>query len=140
MPKKINMTNMETLINNPVEKSVKALIDIPETNYVDKEHTDYDSSTHQHNTAISESSENQHQKYNYSRETINVEGVGTVEKVISEKGKIIGRPNKPTKVKKKPITLTLTPDLYDKVKENAASEHRTTSEYLAMIIEDYLRN
>ena len=75
--------------------------------------------------------------YNYRKEELDIEGVGKVQKVISEKGRIIGRPNKATKEKKKPITLTLPPALYDLVKENASADHRTTSEYLAMIIEDY---
>ncbi len=79
-----------------------------------------------------------HATYNYKKTEMEVAGVGFIEKVVSEKGKIIGRPNTPIKEKKRPITLTLKPELYDMVKERAMSDHRTTSEYLAMIIEDYL--
>ncbi len=80
-----------------------------------------------------------HIRYNYSKQTVDVDGVGTVEKVVSEKGKIIGRPSKPIKEKKKPITLTLTPELYDLVKERATADRRTTSEFLAIIIEEYFK-
>ena len=86
--------------------------------------------------------EKQHEEkttYNYRKEKRNIKGVGVVDKVVSEKGEIIGRPSKPIKEKKKPITLTLSPDLYDLVKKRAAADHRTTSEYLAMIIEKHFK-
>ncbi len=74
---------------------------------------------------------------NYHKEVIVIDGEEK-EKTISEKGNIIGRKNVNVKEKKKPITFTLKPDLYDEVIERAKKDHRTVSEYLAIIVEEHL--
>ncbi len=149
--KGIDLTNLDNLTDPLMDKTLGALVGSPakkttaknspqskKTSDRQKQPTPQEAS----HSIVADTPETESpppSKYSYHTEKREVEGVGVVEKVISKKGNVIGRPNVPTKVKKKPITLTLTPELYDLVKERAASDHRTTSEYLAMIIEEHLR-
>lgn len=144
--KKFDTTNLNRISTDPImDQTIHTIVGTSS----EKEHDDYvleetdffqpdgELSTIEKDTKA-EAHTDHRTTYNYRKTELDIDGVGVIEKVISEKGKIIGRPNTPIKEKKKPITLTLRPELYDMVKEKAASDHRTTSEYLAMIIEDYL--
>ena len=129
MAKKMNYQMLDELAGSVMDETIKTILDTPTEK--DDQQTEQDNSI--------ETLKDKRIPYNYRKEKMEIEGVGVVEKVISEKGNIIGRPNRPKKDKKRPISLTLPPDLYDLVKERAAADHRTTSEYLAIIIEEYLR-
>ncbi len=161
MAKKVDYTNLNNLSTDPLmDKTLGAIVGTPSSDPVEsktpvegtpakkkknktptskmKDTIDKTSST-QKTTEVGALTEgNQRNVPEYHKEVVEIEGVGPVEKTISASGNIIGRRNVPTSEKKKPITLTLSPKLYDKVKEKAAADHRTTSEYLAIIIEKHL--
>ena len=140
---KFDMTNLNNMATDPLmDRTVNDLISVPEnkdTNNTEKEGTDKNQKEpiNRFNGEASDAEDTHKKLYNYRKEKREIAGVGVISKTVSESGKVIGRPSKPIKVKKKPITLTLTPELYDVVKERAAADHRTTSEYLAIIVESY---
>ena len=151
MAKKINMSNLTNMTTDPLMDQTlgkivgKTVNEASETTESSKRPSNIAAkkSTAIQSDASKGKNNNKSQDIilsNYKKKKVEIEGVGVVEKLVSEKGKIMGRPSIPISEKKKTISFTLSPEIYDLVKKRAAADRRSTSEYIAIIVEEYLSN